>query len=139
MSENDDWELACSDEEKYEVKLHGRKWQPPVERIVELFEKLSGSDEGLLPISWTCPGRRPPTPEAKEEDAGQDEEEEGDKPQEKDTYLDFEDENAKLCLRPAGDVGPRGSAKKKTTSLDAILSNMARHRRMDMMDEDPDP
>ncbi|XP_073996269.1 PTIP binding protein Pa1 [Rhodnius prolixus] len=134
---SDDWEVLCSDDEKYDLKLRENgKWEPPPEEILRIYEELAKSEETILDLSWTCPGRRAPTPEQTEEEVKEKCTVE-DKPQEKDEYFDFEVEKGQLCLRPLGDVGPRGSAKKKTTSLDAILSNMARHRRMDMMDEDP--
>lgn len=61
--------------------------------------------------------------------------------------FDFWDEpNATSKSGPPRRVGPglgvnkqpRGSAKKKTTSLDGILSSMRRHRKMDQMDK-PSP
>ncbi|KAK9509027.1 hypothetical protein O3M35_006441 [Rhynocoris fuscipes] len=133
---SDDWEIGCSDDEKYDVKLRDGKWEPPPEEILRIYEELAKSDDTIIELTWTCPGRRPPTPEQTEEEVKESSNVE-EKPQEKDEYFDFEIEKGQLCLRPSGDVGPRGSAKKKTTSLDAILSNMARHRRMDMMEEDP--
>lgn len=69
MSETDDWEIGCSDDEKYDVKLRENgKWEPETGQIVELLEKLASSEEGLLNISWVCDGRRPPTPEINEDD-----------------------------------------------------------------------
>uniref|UniRef100_A0A146M054 PAXIP1-associated protein 1 n=1 Tax=Lygus hesperus TaxID=30085 RepID=A0A146M054_LYGHE len=139
MLASDDWEIGCSDDEKYEVKLRDNgQWEPDPPQVIEYLERLANSEEGLLSISWVCPGRRPPTPEINEDDIKMEANNDEGKEDEKDDYFDFEIEKGELCLRPSGDVGPRGSAKKKTTSLDAILSNMARHRRMDMLDQDPE-
>lgn len=132
----EDWEIACSDDEKYEVnQAESKNWEPPPDQIIKLYEELN-KRQGYFELSWKCPGRRPPTPEKTEVHSEENTVVEC-KSEEKDEYFDFEVEKGQLMLRPSGEVGPRGSAKKKTTSLDAILSNMARHRRMDMMEEDP--
>jgi len=49
--------------------------------------------------------------------------------------FDFQEEMSQLNLavRPTSDNTPKGSAKKKTTTFDAILSNMARHRKLNMI------
>lgn len=49
--------------------------------------------------------------------------------------FDFQEEmsHLNLAVRPAGDNTPKGSAKKKTTTFDAVLSNMARHRKLNML------
>ncbi|BES87679.1 Hypothetical protein NTJ_00483 [Nesidiocoris tenuis] len=138
MSAEENWEIGCSDDENYDIKLRENgKWEPEPGQIADCFERLASSNDGLLNISWVCPGRRPPTPEINEDEIKL-EPSNDDKEDAKDDYFDFEIEKGELCLRPSGDIGPRGSAKKKTTSLDAILSNMARHRRMDMLDQEPE-
>lgn len=132
---SEDWEIGCSDDERYGMMLtQDNKWQPPPEIILSLYEKLDRNEP--VELEWKCPGRREPTPDVTEEPEEEEKEDEV-KLQIKDEYSDFEVEKGQLKLRPSGDVGPRGSAKKKTTSLDAILSNMERHRRMDMMEQDP--
>ena len=134
---SEDWEIACSDDEKYEIKqVELGKWEPSPELILKYYEELN-SGQGYFELNWKCPGRRPPTPEKNEEQTENDNTVVEQKTEIKDEYFDFEVEKGQLSLRPSGEVGPRGSAKKKTTSLDAILFNMARHRRMDMMEEDP--
>lgn len=129
----EDFELTCSDEEM-SIK-DGVDWEPKPEEIIELFEVLDSNK--ILPLDWECPERRPLTPvdnfDQKYADDGNAEElidQSG---------FDFEDESSpmKIPVRPVGsDAGPRGSAKKKTTNLDDILSNMARHRKLDMMEDD---
>lgn len=56
------------------------------------------------------------------------------------TEFDFQDEMSqlKLTVRQPGDCTPKGSAKKATTSLNSILSNMARHRKLELMEKDLD-
>lgn len=51
--------------------------------------------------------------------------------------FDFQEEmsHLNLAVRPTGDNTPKGSAKKKTTTFDAILSNMARHRKLNMISD----
>lgn len=107
-------------------------------------------------IKWQSPGYRSPTPTnapvtpIKEEDVHTEEK----------TQFDFMDDlsSPKLPVRREGDsglkgldqltppvfllfffVGFLGSAKKKTTSLDGVLSNMRRHRRLELQMMDPAP
>ena len=40
-------------------------WQPKADVILSMFKKLS--EGGGLPLTWTCPGRRAPQTEIKEE------------------------------------------------------------------------
>lgn len=48
--------------------------------------------------------------------------------------FDFEEDISQMNLnRLDGRKELKGSAKKKTTSLDAVLSNMARHQKLDNM------
>lgn len=134
----DEFEIDCSDDEKYDIKLKDNgEWEPEPKVIAELYCQLE--NDGYIELEWQCPGRRPPTPQYLNDnkdnfdDKAHDVKEEEDK-----SDFEFKDEMSQLRLsvRPAENVGPRGSAKKKTTSLDAILSNMARHRKLDMMEED---
>ena len=93
---------------------------------------LNFAGPGWLELDWKCPGRRPPTPPdeadngAEEEDTAQDDE--------KDMAFDFEDEFSSSDnfntpqQRRLGGGGLKGSARKKTTSLDGVLSNMRRHK-----------
>lgn len=134
---SDDWEIVCSDDEKYDVKKRdGNKWEPSPEQMLKLYEELD-KGPGYFELNWKCPGRRSPTPEKIEEQSESESTNIDDKNDEKDYNFDFEIEKGQLRLRPSGESGPRLSAKKKTTSLDAIISNMERYRRLDMMEEDP--
>ena len=60
------------------------------------------------------------------------EEKEVAKPETKTNHMDFEDEDEAVPFatptRGRTPGGPKGSARKKTTSLDNVLSNMRRHR-----------
>lgn len=127
--DEDDWYVECSDEE---VTVKKGVYEPPPEVIEKLYDML---DNGIMPeLKWQSPGYRPPTPTnlpttpTKEENAASDEK----------SDFDFMDEmnTPRLPVRRDGEAGPKGSAKKKTTSLDGVLSNMRRHWRLDqqMMD-----
>ena len=96
---------------------------------------------GYLELEWKCPGRRPPTP-PEEKDAGDDE---ADAPEDdgKDMAFDFEDEFTNTAMstpqqrRLGSGGGLKGSARKMTTSLGGVLSNMRRHKIIeDNMDTD---
>lgn len=135
----DDYVLGCSDEEKYGLRDSMDDWEPSPEEIIELYEQIDR--EKILELEWQCPGRRPPTPLNISDGQNNQDENLSEIKEEENTDFDFKDEMSQLRLnvRPTGEyVGPRGSAKKKTTSLDAILSNMARHRKLDMMDQNED-
>lgn len=140
---DEDFEMEHSDEEMRPVD--GKEWEPSPQEIAELLRKIE--KDKFLELEWTTPGRRPPTP-AVTYDTGtfDDVDKSVIRTREEKSDFEFQDEMANLklsskAIRPAGaDSGPKGSAKKKTTSLDAILSNMARHRKLDMMeDDDEDP
>ena len=72
--DNEDWFVACSDEEKYTstgCEKGKLEWTPKPEVMIELFETIDkGEKEGnflyltesKLNLDWKCPGRRPPTP-----------------------------------------------------------------------------
>ena len=73
-NDNEDWFVACSDEEKYtstSCKKGKLQWTPKPEVMIQLFEQIDkGEKEGNcmyltesnLNLDWKCPGRRPPTP-----------------------------------------------------------------------------
>ena len=173
MGTEDDDEvfLSCSDEEVY--KETGAKkgelvrgWRPKkAEDVVRLSEAVHNSPDGTIPLSWQCPGRRPPTPNTDEE-YETDEEESGGKSSsaaagtggadagqadpaaaEKeaaaaamDFDFDADDEDgikpgagtpARRALHPGQQRELKGSARKKTTDFNSILSNMRRHKQMD--------
>lgn len=132
--DEEEWSVDCSDEE---MPIKKGVYEPPPEEIEKLYDALN---EGLLPqLKWESPGYRPPTPvnlpstPTKEENCAPDEK----------SDFDFMDEmsSPRLPVRREGEVALKGSAKKKTTSLDGVLSNMRRHWRLDqqMMDNNNQP
>lgn len=129
----EEFELSCSDDEL--AIRDGVEWEPKPEEIADLFELLD--KHKVLNLEWQCPERRPLTPT---DDVGL--EEQLSEIVEKSPIkagFDFEEDLSpkKMIVRPLGvGSGPRGSAKKKTTNLEDILSNMARHMQLDMMDDD---
>merc|ERR1719225_1697174 len=107
--------------------------------MIQLFEQIDkGQKEGnclyltesTLNLEWKCPGRRPPTPS---DDSDMDDEYEDD-----DVDLQDSDGDAGIVATPArsklimssANKELRGSARKKTTDLSSILSNMKRHKRL---------
>lgn len=168
-TENDDWYVCCSDEEKYtstgcpKGKL---EWYP--DDMVQLLETMEAAAQspntdpmkpviapGLLEnLDWKCPGRRPPTPTdlSEEEDSGDEKQggvmgaggDGGRIPANRAAAaasMDFEF-NTSDEIVPSGtplaklnndNKELRGSARKKTSDLNSILSNMQRHRRIDQM------
>ncbi|CAG7823014.1 unnamed protein product [Allacma fusca] len=108
-------------------------WAPEPEEVLQLFDELKKIK--YFSFNWECPGRRNPYEEEQEvpepekiTDASKEAEVEADD-------FDFEEESTPVPRRPSKVSLSllKGSAKKRTTSLAGILSNMERHRIMDKM------
>lgn len=132
--QGDDWELACSDDELSKSGVFiGKNWMPDPNELEELYKSFEKS--GTLNLEWKCPGRRAPSPVpvSKENQA--------DVPtspiREEKSDFDFMDEvsSLRLRVRREGEDTLRGSAKKKTTSFDGILSNLIRHKRIEQLEK----
>ncbi|XP_066256315.1 PAXIP1-associated glutamate-rich protein 1 [Euwallacea similis] len=113
--------IECSDDE---LKDSGDPWEPDLEEIYRIYSLLS---KGEIPqLKWSCPGYRTPSPEPSEEPKEENTEMNTD---EQDDF-DFMDETSsprlKIRHNKTGDT-LKGSAKKKTTSLDGVINNMRRH------------
>lgn len=114
-----DWSVECSDDEI----SHKPNWEPSPDEIDRLYTMM---DKGEVPeISWKCPGYRSPSPEVTDKL----EENENSAPLEDKSDFDFMDEasSPKLKMRKDGEDALKGSAKRKVTSLDGVISNMRRH------------
>ncbi|XP_046398640.1 PAXIP1-associated glutamate-rich protein 1 [Ischnura elegans] len=133
---SDNWCVECSDDERYEGKVKGsRGWEPPADDIIRLYEILDRG--GSVELEWQCPGRRAPSPA--EADFYPDEEESQESVPEEKSDFDFAEDFSGSTLTPRRAIGagtPKGSAKKKTTSLDGVLSNIRRHRLIQQMERD---
>lgn len=118
--DDSDWEIECSDDEFKDCK---GPWEPQPEEIDRLYTILENGQ--TLELQWKCPGYRSPSPEIKE----QPEELNDLKEPEEQSDFDFMDEmmSPKLKIRNKGEETLKGSAKKKTTSLDGVINNMRRH------------
>ncbi|CAG9856174.1 unnamed protein product [Phyllotreta striolata] len=116
----EDLEIECSDEELKDSK---QPWEPRPEEIDRLYTMLENG--GTQELHWKCPGYRSPSPEVTEDPDDEGESKGPDEP----TDFDFMDEvtSPKLKIRNKGEETLKGSAKKKTTSLDGVLNNMRRH------------
>jgi len=109
-------------------------WTPSSDRVIELYQQWE-QGTGVLDLDWKCPGRKAPDPVIQEEDSIQEEEDEDTKEEiSASNDFDFDDEEGVPSglstpqQRRAPGEAPRGSARKKTTSLDSVLSNMRRHK-----------
>lgn len=131
---NEDWELSCSDDELCKSGItQGNAWMPDPIELEELYNNID--KQGTLTLEWKCPGRRAPSP------VGVSKENQPNVPEspirEEKSDFDFMDEvnSLNLRVRREGEDTLRGSAKKKTTSFDGILSNMIRHKRIEQMEK----
>lgn len=134
----DDWDLPCSDDELSKAGVFiGKSWMPDPVELEELYKSIDRT--GTLNLEWKCPGRRAPSP-VPERKENQPEMPMSPIREEKSDF-DFMDEvsNLRLRVRRDGEDTLRGSAKKKTTSFDGILSNMIRHKRLEQMDKQTPP
>lgn len=132
--QGDDWELACSDDELSKSGiLVGKHWMPDPNELEDLYKNIDKS--GTVSLNWKCPGRRAPSPlhVSKENQP----EMPASPVREEKSNFDFMDEvsSLRLRVRREGEDTLRGSAKKKTTSFDGILSNMIRHKRIEQMEK----
>ncbi|KAM3956600.1 PTIP binding protein Pa1 [Aphomia sociella] len=132
--QGDDWDLPCSDDELSKCGITiGKSWMPDPAELEELYKNIENS--GTLSLEWKCPGRRAPSPVPVSK-TNQSEMPVSPVREEKSDF-DFMDEvnSLNLRVRKEGEDTLRGSAKKKTTSFDKILSNMIRHKRIEQMEK----
>lgn len=132
--QGEDWDLPCSDDELTKQGTNiGKSWTLDPDELEELYNNID--KKGTLNLEWKCSGRRAPSPvlEVKE---NKPEVPESPVRVEKSDF-DFMDEvsSLRLRVRREGEDTLRGSAKKKTTSFDGILSNMIRHKRIEQMEK----
>ncbi|XP_004928708.1 PAXIP1-associated glutamate-rich protein 1 [Bombyx mandarina] len=132
--QGDDWDIPCSDDELAKNGVFiGKSWMPEPAELEELYKNID--KKGILNLEWKCPGRRQPSPVPVSK------ENQPELPQspirEEKSDFDFMDEvsSLRLRVRREGEDTLRGSAKKKTTSFDGILSNMIRHKRIEQMEK----
>ncbi|KAG7301958.1 hypothetical protein JYU34_013402 [Plutella xylostella] len=132
--QGDDWDLQCSDDEISKAGIYiGKEWLPDPAELDDLYNNIDKT--GTLPLEWKCPGRKAPSPVTVNKD---DHTELPQSPaREEKSDFDFMDEvsSLRLRVRREGEDTLRGSAKKKTTSFDGILSNMIRHKRIEQMEK----
>ncbi|KAJ3662380.1 hypothetical protein Zmor_006732 [Zophobas morio] len=114
------WNIDCSDDEYKDVK---GPWEPAPEIIEKLYDQLNNGE--IPELNWKCPGYRSPSPEVQEPPPPEIET----KQTEDKSDFDFLDETTspRLKIRNKGEEALKGSAKKKTTSLDGVINNMRRH------------
>lgn len=124
----DNFNEEYSDEES---PIKSGYYEPNPEQVEQLYTLLS---EGKLPdLKWESPGYRPPTPKDRPSTPTNNLEDIED---EKSDFDFMDDMSApRLPVRRDGEASLKGSAKKKTTSLDGILSNMRRHWKLDQQEK----
>lgn len=132
--QSDEWNFPCSDDELSKAGIYeGNEWMPEPVELEELYNNID--KQGTLSLEWKCLGRRAPSPISVSK------ENQPNLPtspiREEKSDFDFMDEVSSLRLRVRrdGEDTLRGSAKKKTTSFDGILSNMIRHKRIEQMEK----
>ncbi|XP_063962804.1 uncharacterized protein LOC129255052 [Lytechinus pictus] len=151
----DDWDISASDEEEDDgesqtdgLEKKKRKivkrgyWEPPIDVIVDLYKKLD--KDGILELSWKCPGRRPPSEEGDKEEEKeqledvQDEEameiSQEEDPTEFDFDMDVELDSSVQKMTPRRNIGggqAQGSGKKRVARMDKVLNDIFRHRKID--------
>lgn len=144
--DNEDWFVACSDEEVYRQEgcVRGKMsdWRPNPEETLRLLQTLDQSGPEALKLEWQCGGRRPPTPSTESEYSDSDDEAarlEAAKAAKDFDFADEDEPKTPLASRRPGSAQRelKGSARKKTTDLKSILSSMERHRKMDEAGKQP--
>jgi PAXIP1-associated protein 1 len=125
--DDDDWSVACSDDEKYTITPQDMR---------ELFEKMARNER--LELEWKCPGRRPPTPERQEENMEVGVEQEQEVVSEQKTVpaaFDFSEPSSEVNtvtpMRTPGSTKTPRSNQKRVARLDKIMDDMIRHRKLD--------
>lgn len=64
-TEEEEWNVECSDEERYEgCGDKNTDWTPKPEEIVRLLNVIN--ETGMVELAWKCPGRRSPSPPTEE-------------------------------------------------------------------------
>ncbi|CAK1548002.1 unnamed protein product [Leptosia nina] len=133
--QGDNWDYPCSDDELTACGVTiGKSWMPDPNELEELYKSIEKT--GTINLEWKCPGRRAPSPVPVSKE-NQPEAMLTSPVREEKSDFDFMDEMGSLHLRVRreGEDTLRGSAKKKTTSFDGILSNMIRHKRIEQLEK----
>ncbi|KAL1456377.1 hypothetical protein WDU94_001108 [Cyamophila willieti] len=132
-SKNNPWYDEADEQIFSKFEIVGGKFIPPKAEFLKHLESFSNSQE--FKLQWKCIGRRAPTPENEETNEHDDSQFPHVENTIDDKDFEFEDELNQLNLSSVRrNATPKGSAKKtKTNSLQSILSNIARHRKIDML------
>ncbi|CAH4035214.1 unnamed protein product [Pieris brassicae] len=133
--QGDDWDYPCSDDEILSSGIViGKSWMPDPTELEELYKTIEINE--TINLEWRCPGRRAPSP-VPVSNENQPKTMEVSPVREEKSDFDFMDEMGSLHLRVRreGEDTLRGSAKKKTTSFNGILSNMIRHKRIEQLEK----
>ncbi|KAJ8959402.1 hypothetical protein NQ318_022090 [Aromia moschata] len=112
---DEEWDIECSDEEYKNCK---GPWSPRPEEIDQLYTMLEKGE--MQDLHWKCPVADCTSPQLRKS--------KNRKPEEQSDF-DFMGEvtSLKLKIRNKGEETLKGSAKKKTASLDGVINNMRRH------------
>ncbi|KAJ8364365.1 hypothetical protein SKAU_G00131960 [Synaphobranchus kaupii] len=137
--EEEEWEIACSDEEIEDPK----NWIPPPAEIKRLYGILAKGE--ALELNWIPLPRRPPTPQhTPSPETDDDSEEEREREREErarkvptPTEFDFDDDqssvtpkNTYINRRRTPGSSARGTVRREAR-LDKVLSDMKRHRKIE--------
>ena len=141
-----DWYIECSDEEEYSKrgyekgKMH--EWEPEPQKMVEVLENYEKNGIEGMTLEWTCPAKRPLTPSTESEYSDSEDE---DSKNEAKASMDFDFDNEDLTdlkstptlassrktLSGSAKHELTGSARKRTTNYNSVLSKMQRERKTD--------
>ncbi|XP_014681132.1 PREDICTED: PAXIP1-associated glutamate-rich protein 1-like [Priapulus caudatus] len=136
QGQDDDWFAACSDDEIYKPDGSlGDDWHPDPKEIYQLYKRIESNP--VLQLQWKNPGRRPPTPDTGTDDhlpIGTDDSEEK---IEESTEFDFDEDfgfETSVSITPRRT--PRSArlshgAPKRVASLNQVMKDMARHKRLE--------
>ncbi|XP_025424500.1 uncharacterized protein LOC112693574 isoform X3 [Sipha flava] len=110
---------------------------PEPSEIFSLYKTLESGNASSLKLEWICPGRRELTPDDSQvsQNSTNDLCDITDSLDQSD--FNFQEDISHIDLnRKDGKKELKGSAKKRTTSFNTVLSNMARHQKLDNMSDE---
>ena len=136
-----DWYIECSDEEEYNKRGYEKgkmaEWEPEPQKMVEVLENYEKNGIDGITLDWQCPSKRPLTPSTESEYSDSEDE---DSKNEAKASMDFDFDNEDLTdLKSTPTLASSrnakreltGSARKRTTDYNSILSKMQRERKTD--------
>jgi len=142
--DDDDWQVACSDEEMYgwHKEVRNRQWQPSPSRIAFLYNELERNG-GSLDLKWQCSGRRPPSSSSPSNNDKKTFSVTEATKQSISTEFDFDEEFAdspasstvQSTVPSLTSRRKTGQTTKKVTKLDKVMSDMKKYQTIDQQSQ----